>query len=98
MDSINPFGAGSDSGDPKTAIMNQIKQEAAITNARQLIEKLNENCFQICVPKPGSSLSKGEQTCYSNCMEKYMASWNTVSRQYINRIQQDQGKGGMVSL
>jgi import inner membrane translocase subunit TIM13 len=25
-------------------------------------------------------------------MEKYMAAWNTVSRQYINRIQQEQGK------
>jgi import inner membrane translocase subunit TIM13 len=32
-------------------------------------------------------------------MEKYMATWNTVSRQYITRIQQEQNKssgaGGM---
>jgi import inner membrane translocase subunit TIM13 len=33
-------------------------------------------------------------------MEKYMATWNTVSRQYITRIQQESGKsagggGGM---
>jgi import inner membrane translocase subunit TIM13 len=26
-------------------------------------------------------------------MEKYMAAWNTVSRQYINRIQQESTKG-----
>jgi hypothetical protein len=34
-------------------------------------------------------------------MEKYMAAWNTVSRQYINRIQQEQGRsagGGGIFL
>lgn len=33
----NPFSASS-SADPKTAVMNQIRQEAAVSNARQLIE------------------------------------------------------------
>ena len=38
MDTINnSLGFGS-SSDPKTTIMNQIRQEAAVTNARQLIE------------------------------------------------------------
>ena len=32
----NPFSTSS--SDPKTAVMNQIRQEAAVTNARQLIE------------------------------------------------------------
>jgi mitochondrial import inner membrane translocase subunit TIM13 len=26
-------------------------------------------------------------------MEKYMAAWNTVSKQYISRIQQESGRG-----
>ncbi|KAH6668850.1 Tim10/DDP family zinc finger-domain-containing protein [Halenospora varia] len=94
----NSMGFGS-SSDPKAAVMNQVRQEAAMTNARQLIEKVNEHCFEKCVPKPGSSLSSGETTCFTQCMEKYMAAWNTVSRQYINRIQQETGKsaggGGM---
>ena len=109
-------------GDQKTAVMNQVRQEAALTNARQLIEvrntspaihspllypplikhiipiltttqKVNEHCFEKCIPKPGSSLSSGDTTCLTQCMEKYMATWNTVSRQYINRIQQESGKG-----
>ncbi|KAL2064063.1 hypothetical protein VTL71DRAFT_4557 [Oculimacula yallundae] len=80
--------------DPKQAVMNQVRQEAAMTNARQLIEKVNEHCFEKCVPKPGSSLSSGETTCFTQCMEKYMSAWNTVSRQYINRIQQESTKGG----
>ena len=34
----NPFSTSSSSSDPKTAVMNQIRQEAAVNNARQLIE------------------------------------------------------------
>jgi len=98
MDTLNTqMGFGS-SSDPKTVLMNQVRQEAAVNNARQLIEKLNEHCFEKCVPKPGSSLSRGEETCYTQCMEKYMAAWNTVSRQYINRIQREQGSGGAASF
>jgi len=101
--------------DAKERLMSQVKQEAAMTNARQLIEvrkftmlsrttltasqKVNEHCFEKCVTKPGASLSSGETTCFTQCMEKYMATWNTVSRSYITRIQQEQGKqagsGGM---
>ncbi|TVY57306.1 Mitochondrial import inner membrane translocase subunit tim13 [Lachnellula cervina] len=89
MDPMNSFGA---SADPKSAVMNQVRQEAAMNNARLLIEKINDHCFERCVPKPGTSLSSGETTCFTQCMEKYMAAWNTVSRQYIGRIQQEQGK------
>ncbi|EON64485.1 hypothetical protein W97_03717 [Coniosporium apollinis CBS 100218] len=83
------------SSDPKTAVMQQIRQEAAVQNARQLVEKLNEHCFTACIPKPGSSLSRAEETCFSACMEKYMAAWNTVSRQYVARIQREAGQGGL---
>ncbi|KAL1623209.1 protein translocase subunit [Diplodia seriata] len=61
---------------------------------QQLVEKLNEHCFERCVPKPGTSLSKGEETCFTQCMEKYMAAWNVVSRQYVAKLQQNSA-GGM---
>ncbi|KAI9706736.1 MAG: protein translocase subunit [Bogoriella megaspora] len=77
------------SSDPKTTLMNQIRQETAVQNARALVSKLNEHCFERCIPKPGSSLSKGEEQCFTACMEKYMNAWNTVSRHYIARIQKD---------
>ncbi|EMC98869.1 hypothetical protein BAUCODRAFT_382689 [Baudoinia panamericana UAMH 10762] len=73
--------------DAKQQIMDQVRQQAAISNARALIEKVNEHCFERCVPKPGTSLSSTESTCYTHCMEKYMASWNIVSRQYLAQIQ-----------
>ncbi|KAH0538283.1 hypothetical protein FGG08_005103 [Glutinoglossum americanum] len=89
----NPFATSTSQSDLKSTLMDQARQEAAIQNARQLIERLNEHCFEKCIPTPGSNLSKSEQTCFTNCMEKYMAAWNTVSRQYIGRIQQEQQGG-----
>ncbi|KAL2047193.1 hypothetical protein N7G274_001212 [Stereocaulon virgatum] len=86
------FAASSDS---KTAILKQIQQEVAINNARQLIDKMNNHCFQKCVPTPGSSLSRREEGCLTQCMEKYTATWNTVSRQYIARIQKSSSMGGI---
>ncbi|KAI5779718.1 Tim10/DDP family zinc finger protein [Geopyxis carbonaria] len=69
--------------------MREIQQQQSIENARTLIEKINENCFEKCIPKPGSSLSSGETTCLTNCMQKYMNAWNTVSTAYIQRIKSD---------
>ncbi len=55
------------------------------------MQNINEKCFERCVPKPGASLSSGEQTCLTQCMEKYMAAWNEVNATYIRRIQQEIG-------
>ncbi|KAI1742264.1 Tim10/DDP family zinc finger-domain-containing protein [Xylaria scruposa] len=79
-----------DSETIKTEVIRQVRTQYAMDNAKQLIDKINEHCFQRCVPKPGSSLSSGEQTCFTQCMEKYMAGWNQVSATYISRLQREQ--------
>jgi import inner membrane translocase subunit TIM13 len=61
------------------------------------MQKLNEHCFERCVPKPGASLSKGEETCFTSCMEKYMSAWNTVSKTYVARIQKESQTGAAIS-
>jgi import inner membrane translocase subunit TIM13 len=55
------------------------------------LQKINEHCYERCVPKPSSAISRGEESCYSACMEKYMAAWNTVSKGYVERMQKDGG-------
>ncbi|KAI4221420.1 MAG: hypothetical protein L6R36_006921 [Xanthoria steineri] len=82
------------SSDPKTQVMDQIRQEAALNNARALITKLNGHCFDKCIPSPGTSLSRKEESCLSSCMEKYMGMWNIVSRVYIAQIQKTTGQTG----
>jgi hypothetical protein len=37
-------------------------------------QKLNESCFEKCFVKPGSSTSGSEQTCITQCTDKY-AEW-----------------------
>ncbi|CAG8897003.1 unnamed protein product [Penicillium egyptiacum] len=85
------FGSGSaapiqTSEEIKAAVMRQLQQEAAMSNARSLIGKINKHCFKACVPTPGTSLSAKENTCLSSCMEKYIAMWNTTSKTYIARV------------
>ncbi|KAJ4356491.1 protein translocase subunit [Didymosphaeria variabile] len=96
MDSLGGMGSLG-GGDPKTQIMRQVQQEAAMQNARMLVEKLNEHCFDRCVPKPAASLSKGEEGCFTACMEKYMSAWNTVSKTYVARIQKESQTGAALS-
>jgi hypothetical protein len=59
------------------------------------LQKVNEHCFERAIPNPGSSISSSEQTTFTNCMEKYMAAWNTTSRQYLGHLQKGAGAGGM---
>ncbi|KAI2642851.1 Tim10/DDP family zinc finger-domain-containing protein [Xylaria nigripes] len=79
-----------DSEAVKAEVIRQVRSQNAMENAKQLIEKINEHCFERCVPKPGSSLSSGEQTCFTQCMDKYMSAWNQVSSTYIARLQREQ--------
>ncbi|RPA87624.1 mitochondrial import inner membrane translocase subunit tim13 [Ascobolus immersus RN42] len=71
----------------KKALMERIAQEQSIANARALVAKINENCFDKCIPKPGSKMSSSDESCVTKCLEKYMTVWNTVSSEYIKRIQ-----------
>ncbi|KAI2612902.1 Tim10/DDP family zinc finger-domain-containing protein [Hypoxylon fragiforme] len=74
----------------KAEVVKGVRAQYGVENARQLVEKINEHCFEKCVPKPGGSLSNSEQTCFTQCMEKYMSAWNQVSTTYINRLQRGQ--------
>ncbi|KAI0015913.1 Tim10/DDP family zinc finger-domain-containing protein [Xylariomycetidae sp. FL0641] len=79
-----------DSNSVKNEIVNQVRQQYAMENVRLLMEKVNVQCFERCVPKPGSSLASSEQTCFTQCMEKYILAWNQTSTNYITRLQQRQ--------
>ncbi|MCJ1223365.1 protein translocase subunit [Toensbergia leucococca] len=87
-----------DISSPKAAIISSILRETAMNNARQLIGKLNEHCFEKCISSPSTSLSKKDDTCLTQCMEKYMATWNTVSRQFIGRIKTAETTDRVVGL
>ncbi|ODV80611.1 mitochondrial import inner membrane translocase subunit TIM13, partial [Suhomyces tanzawaensis NRRL Y-17324] len=72
----------------KQEIQDQITQELAVANASELVNKITENCFQKCIAQPSSALTGAEDYCVNQCLEKYMRSWNVISKAYITRIQQ----------
>jgi hypothetical protein len=57
-------------------------------------QRVNNNCFEHCFPTPGSSMTSSEETCISNCMEKYISMWNVVNRTYVGRISSESKKMG----
>ncbi|KAF4979202.1 hypothetical protein F66182_17302 [Fusarium sp. NRRL 66182] len=97
------FGSSSSSTSPasepsstelKNALIQQVQAEAATANTRILITKVNENCFDRCVSTPGSTLSAGESTCLTTCMEKYTNFWNATGRAYVSRVATESKKMG----
>ncbi|XP_047001574.1 mitochondrial import inner membrane translocase subunit Tim13 [Schistocerca americana] len=86
MDSLQ---TGSLTGAQKDELMDQVKQQIAVANAQELLTKMTEKCFKKCINKPGTSLDSSEQKCIAMCMDRYMDSWNLVSKVYGSRIQKE---------
>ncbi|KAK2836952.1 hypothetical protein FQN49_006559 [Arthroderma sp. PD_2] len=102
MSMSNPFSTGltanSSSAEIKAEFIKQLQAESAMVNARSLVEKINSNCFEKCVPSPpGASLTSKDETCIKTCMQKYISFWNTTNRAYVGRISQEAGKNEIVA-
>ena len=91
----------------REALMDNVKQQIAIANAQELIQRLSDKCVRKCLQKPGQSLDKYEkvvciefdndkflQQCLSNCMDRFMESWTNVSTAYQQRLHQESSMGG----
>merc|ERR1712240_52945 len=78
-------------GAQKEMLMEQVKQQVAIQTFNELLQKMTNKCFSKCVSKPGTSLDSGEQRCLSYCMDRYMETWNLVSKTYQSRILKERG-------
>src|SRR5271156_5258516 len=91
-----PSTTSSESAAIKARLQSAITMQSNIMNAKYLISKVNETCFQHCVSSPGSSLSSKEQGCLSACMEKYIDAWNVTSRTYIGRLQKEGASLGIM--
>ncbi|VDI49961.1 mitochondrial import inner membrane translocase subunit Tim13-like [Mytilus galloprovincialis] len=76
----------------KDEVMDQVKQQLALANAQELLQKISEKCFKKCITKPGTTLDSSEQRCVAMCMDRYMDSWNLVSRTFSNRLQKEAGR------
>ncbi|KAG2145241.1 Tim10/DDP family zinc finger-domain-containing protein [Suillus clintonianus] len=79
----------SDMAAKKEAVMNGVRSEIALASAQELINKTNEKCYDKCITKPGTSLSGSEETCLSRCLERYLETFNMISKTYTARLSRE---------
>ncbi|KAG9127174.1 Mitochondrial import inner membrane translocase subunit Tim13 [Ceratobasidium sp. 392] len=86
------LAGGSNPGDQamrKQQLMDGLRNEMALANAQELINKINEKCFAKCITKPSTSLGSSEERCLSMCMDRYMEAFNVISQTYVARISKE---------
>ncbi|CAL1532670.1 unnamed protein product [Lymnaea stagnalis] len=86
-----PVGGKMDSA-TREQLMSQVKQQIALANAQELLQKMSEKCYKKCIAKPGTTLDNSEQKCIAMCMDRYMDTWNLVSRVYSQRLQRESSR------
>ncbi|XP_068154739.1 mucin-17 isoform X2 [Drosophila tropicalis] len=69
--------------------LNQMRQQIALANASDMLAKITNKCFHTCINKPGSELVGSEQSCIAQCMDRYLESFNLVSRAYGQRLRRE---------
>ncbi|CAB0034190.1 unnamed protein product [Trichogramma brassicae] len=89
MESLGSLGGSGLTSAQKEELMDKVKQEIALANFQELLTKITEKCFKQCINKPGISLDNSEQKCVAMCMDRYIDSYNVVSKAYSTRIQME---------
>ncbi|EDW70966.1 mitochondrial import inner membrane translocase subunit Tim13 [Drosophila novamexicana] len=73
----------------KGEVISQVRQQIAVANAQEMLSKMTEKCFKKCIYKPGKALDGTEQRCITQCMDRFLDTWNLVSRTYGNRLERE---------
>merc|ERR1712216_429467 len=81
-------------GQNSEAVMHQVQSELANAYAQEFFTTVREKCFAKCIPKPGTSLSSGEQTCIARCTDRYVDATRAISNVVLQAYSQG-GAGGM---
>ncbi|KAH0944672.1 hypothetical protein HN011_009463 [Eciton burchellii] len=89
---MDALATGNLTGSQRDELMQQVKQQIAVANAQELLTKITEKCFKKCIGKPGTSLDSSEQKCIAMCMDRYMDSFNLVSKTYSERLQRERNR------
>lgn len=71
-------------GDPQLQRFIQIETEKQ--RFQVLVHGLAEQCWDVCVEKPGSRLDSKTENCLSNCVNRFIDSSNFV----VNRLEKTQ--------
>jgi import inner membrane translocase subunit TIM13 len=77
----------------QTEVLSKVRQEVQQQTIQDLFQKISERCFDVCITKPGSKLSTGDQKCLAACMDRYIETMTVVSEAMQKRGQREGGLG-----
>ncbi|RWS28249.1 hypothetical protein B4U80_05001 [Leptotrombidium deliense] len=82
----------------KDALMHQVKEQIAIANAQELLEKMSEKCFLKCINKPGTSLDSSESNSFRFVLLRLLSSEMEKRRKAKEaRLQEDRMRDELLS-
>mmetsp|Transcript_3573 Transcript_3573/g.5560 ORF Transcript_3573/g.5560 Transcript_3573/m.5560 type:complete len:82 (+) Transcript_3573:100-345(+) len=67
--------------------VNKVKAEVQAQMMQELVGKITESCFKKCTGKSGDGLDSREQSCLSNCVDRYFETMNVVNHTLASRQQ-----------
>lgn len=73
-------------------VKKQLQTEIATATFQELVEDMTEKCYSVCIKKPASSLDNYEQRCLGNCMDRFIDSYNVVSKVFTARLSSQMGQ------
>jgi len=62
----------------------------ATSHMQELLTTLSDKCFTKCVAKPSNKLDRNEENCISNCVDRFVESWNVVSQTLLQRAKAEE--------
>lgn len=83
-------GTSSDQTARKLEVMQQVRQELASAHLQELVNKMTERCYEVCLPQGRDGLSSKDQACLANCSGARgcfprisSTQWNTAPTQNV---------------
>ncbi|KAK6173195.1 hypothetical protein SNE40_016693 [Patella caerulea] len=60
-----------------------VEMETQKQKFQQLVYQLNDQCWEMCMDKPGQKLDSKVETCLTNCVQRFIDTTNFV----VNRLE-----------
>ena len=73
-------GLGNLSAEQQEAVIQNVRMQSQMQAQQEIITRVTEKCFAVCVTSPGSTLSNKEQVCLAQCFDRFMDTMQVVVR------------------
>merc|ERR1719430_1762731 len=92
----SPLGGGMPPGGPASGADKEMQEfvmmETQKAQFQAQVHKLNDVCWERCVDRPSSKLDSRQETCLTNCVDRFVDVSLTITNRFAQLLQK---QGGM---